>query len=321
MDKTWTPGRRGDTAARSHYPIRAVSRLTGIGIDTLRAWERRYGAVTPARDDRGRLYTNADVARLRLLHRAVSSGHSVGRVARLSDEDLRRLDAAHTIPAPPASPAPLSLDPATFNAALGRLDNAAIDRELSRMAAALSPADLVRTVLLPAVRDVGDSWRSHRGGIAHEHVISATLRHLLGSFLRLYSPHDTGPRLLFATPAGDRHEIGILAAAMVAASRGFAVSYVGQDLPAAEILEAVRAAGADVLVLGLTLSRRRQPQERELRTLVRLLPPAVELWTGGPGVNAFRRVLGGRGLALQTFDAYLAHLDSVAGTASRTSAP
>ena len=53
------------------YPIRAVSKLTGIAIDTLRAWERRYGAVTPVRDSRGRLYSDADVARLRLLHQAV----------------------------------------------------------------------------------------------------------------------------------------------------------------------------------------------------------------------------------------------------------
>ena len=43
----------GAPAGPARYPIRAVSRLTGIGIDTLRAWERRYGAVTPVRDDRG----------------------------------------------------------------------------------------------------------------------------------------------------------------------------------------------------------------------------------------------------------------------------
>ena len=39
----------------AHYPIRAVAKLTGLGIDTLRAWERRHRAVTPVRDDRGRI--------------------------------------------------------------------------------------------------------------------------------------------------------------------------------------------------------------------------------------------------------------------------
>src|SRR6187200_3531359 len=76
------------------YPIRAVSKMTGIGIDTLRAWERRYGAVTPTRDDRGRMYTEADVERLRLLNGAVERGHSIGRLAGLSNDQLTELCAA-----------------------------------------------------------------------------------------------------------------------------------------------------------------------------------------------------------------------------------
>jgi len=80
-----------DTPA--HYPIRAVSRLTGVAIDTLRAWERRHRAVTPMRDDRGRMYTDADIARLRLLRGAVEQGHSIGRLAGLTDAELRRLAA------------------------------------------------------------------------------------------------------------------------------------------------------------------------------------------------------------------------------------
>ncbi len=76
-----------------HYPIRAVSRLTGIAIDTLRAWERRHDAVTPIRDDRGRMYTDADVARLRLLRGVVAQGHSIGRLAGLTDAELRHLAA------------------------------------------------------------------------------------------------------------------------------------------------------------------------------------------------------------------------------------
>src|SRR6187401_2172070 len=81
----------GPLAGPALYPIRAVSRLTWIGIDTLRAWERRYRAVTPTGDDRGRMYTEADVARLRLLNGAVEQGHSIGRLAGLSNEQLRDL--------------------------------------------------------------------------------------------------------------------------------------------------------------------------------------------------------------------------------------
>ena len=76
---------RGPRGTLARYPIRAVSKLTGISIDTLRAWERRHGVVSPIRDDRGRLYTDADVNRLRLLQRALADGHSIGRLAPLTN--------------------------------------------------------------------------------------------------------------------------------------------------------------------------------------------------------------------------------------------
>jgi DNA-binding transcriptional MerR regulator len=306
-----------EKAAR--YPIRAVSKLTGIAIDTLRAWERRYGAVTPRRDDRGRVYTDADVARLRLLQRAVSSGHSVGRVATLSDKALQRLATAQMEAAvtSTASPAPrAALPTSSFTAALLTLDSAAIDHEFARLAAALPPVALIRDVLLQAVREVGDNWERQPGGIAHEHLISSTLRHLLGSFLRMYSRRDLPVRLLFATPSGDRHEIGILSAAMLAASSGLGVSYVGPDLPAGEIVRAVHSADARVLVLGMTLRDKRKPRERELRTIVRDLPPTVELWAGGPGAERYASLLGPRGVVLKDFDSYLVHLTRLGNHAS-----
>jgi len=74
-----------------HYPIRAVAQMTGISLDTLRAWERRYEAVTPRRSDRGRVYTEADVNRLRHLGALVDRGHAIGTIARLDDAQLRRL--------------------------------------------------------------------------------------------------------------------------------------------------------------------------------------------------------------------------------------
>ena len=303
--------------APARYPIRAVSHLTGIAIDTLRAWERRYGAVTPARDARGRLYTDADVARLRLLQQAVSSGHSVGRVATLSDEELRRLTAVKAALAHPASPARrAALDSAAFGAALQTLDSAAIDQEFSRLAAVLPPGELVRDVLLPTLKGVGDGWHRRRGGIAHEHLVSSALRHLLGSFLRLHARRDIPICLLFTTPSGERHEIGILCAAMLAASQGLRASYLGPDLPAREVVTAVTSANAHVLVLGLTLTGAGGAKQRDLRTIVRDLPSRVEIWVGGPATCASAGPLGPGGLALDAFDGYLSQLARLLGRAS-----
>lgn len=301
------------TAAR--YPIRAVSKLTGIAIDTLRAWERRHGAVTPGRDDRGRMYTESDIARLRLLRDAVEQGHSIGRLAGLADGELRHLaSATGAIATPAVDPARrTSFDTAPLIAALHKYDAVGIDQEITRLAALLRPINLLQDVLMPVFAQVGDSWHRGRTGIAKEHLMTATVRNILGSFLRLYARPDAPARLLFATPAGDRHEIGTIGAAMLAASGGLGVAYLGPDLPAAQIVESVRPAGAQVLVLGLTSASRGKTTERELREIVRDLPQEVELWAGGRGAARHAAIISPRGLVLGDYTAYQKELVRIGG--------
>jgi DNA-binding transcriptional MerR regulator/methylmalonyl-CoA mutase cobalamin-binding subunit len=301
--------------ALARYPIRAVSKLTGLGIDTLRAWERRHNAVTPIRDDRGRMYTDADIARLRLLRGAVEHGHSIGRLAGLTDADLRQLAATAGASAgsegPPAPRTPL--DTAALTAALQKYDAPGIDQQISRLAAVLPPLELLRDVLMPVLAHVGDDWHRGPARIAHEHLMSSTIRNILGSFLRLYARPEVSTRLLFATVAGERHEIGTLGAAMLAASSGLGVAYLGPDLPAREIVESVRPAGAQVLVLGLTATSAGKVTERELRTIVQGLPKEVELWAGGRGAERHASIITPRGLLFGDYTAYQQELVRLGG--------
>ncbi len=302
------------TGSPAPYPIRAVSRMTGIAIDTLRAWERRHRAVTPVRDDRGRMYTDADIARLRLLRGAVEHGHGIGRVAHLTDAELRHLAATSArAAAAPTRGAPL--DTAALTAALQKYDATAIDQQISRLAAVLPPLELLRDVLMPVIAQVGDEWHRRPGGIAHEHLMSATIRNILGSFLRLYTRSEQSTRLLFATLAGERHEIGTLGAAMLAASSGLGVAYLGPDLPARDILNSVTPAGAHVLVLGMTAPSGGKTTQRELRTIVRDLPKEIELWVGGRGAAGSARLISPRGLILHDYDAYQQELLRIGGRA------
>ena len=79
-------------AGRRKHPIRVVTTRTGLTPDLLRAWERRYGVVTPTRSTGGqRLYSDADVERLAMLHRAVLSGRAIRTVAELTDDELAAL--------------------------------------------------------------------------------------------------------------------------------------------------------------------------------------------------------------------------------------
>jgi DNA-binding transcriptional MerR regulator len=299
-----------ESAAR--YPIRAVSKLTGIGIDTLRAWERRHGAVTPVRDDRGRMYTDADIARLRLLRIAVEHGHSIGRLAGLGSEELRHLTATATA-APPVDPQPAAADAAALSQALREYDAVGIDQEIARLASVLRPIDLLRAVLMPVLVQIGDDWHQDRIGIAQEHLMSAAVRHILGSFLRLHARREAPAKLLFATLPGDRHEIGTLGAAMLAASSGLGVVYLGPDLPTRDIVNSVTPANAQVLVIGMTTISAGSGTERALRAIVRDLPLDVELWTGGHGAERHAAIIKPRGLVFGDYTAYQQELVRLGG--------
>ena len=71
------------------YRIGAVAKLTGISPDALRVWERRYAVVkTGGTSSGGRLYSDDDIARLRLMKQLVDAGDSIGTIATLTHEEL-----------------------------------------------------------------------------------------------------------------------------------------------------------------------------------------------------------------------------------------
>src|SRR5678810_782943 len=74
------------------HPIQIVTRRTGLSADVLRVWEKRYAVVTPVRSSSGRrLYSDADIERLRLLVQATRTGRTIGQVAALPTEALVEL--------------------------------------------------------------------------------------------------------------------------------------------------------------------------------------------------------------------------------------
>jgi DNA-binding transcriptional MerR regulator len=79
MTTEWPDGGLGGL-----FPIRVVAQLTGINPVTIRAWERRYGLVRPARTPGGhRLYSQVDVERLRAAARLVARGVSISAASRM----------------------------------------------------------------------------------------------------------------------------------------------------------------------------------------------------------------------------------------------
>lgn len=263
---------------RREFPIRAVSKRTGLTIDTLRAWERRYKAVIPGRTKRGRVYSEQDIERLDLLRRCTEIGYSIGQIAKWDNQKLEQvLSKKEEKPK-------LENPEAIVNhmlEALKQYDARILDTELSRIAILYPPSDLVRRIILPFMKGVGDHWSSGHLTIAQEHLASATLRNLLGSLLRYYLHSDSDRTLLFATPKGESHEFGILGAAMLATSGGLEILYLGTDLPSDEILNTLKLTSCKAVVLGWKGASNVQQSLDEIRRLSAELPQKVELWVGG----------------------------------------
>ena len=276
------------------YPIRAVARITGLSIDTLRAWERRYEAVVPKRGDRGRVYSDADIERLKQLAVLVERGHAIGTIAGLPGGELARLIDGSDALAAPRAPSPAA-DLAPLLRALDRYDLAAIESALARHAVVLPIYELVFAVILPLLRELGERWEAGTLSPAQEHLVSAIVRSVLGGLLRSTMRAGGRAQVVFATPAGERHELCLLCAAVLAASAGYGLLYLGPDLPAADIAHAARTSGASGVVLGATTPG--AVTRAEAKQLARALSD-VEVWIGGPQAAALAGEMGhGRHIA------------------------
>ena len=289
----------------SGHPIAVVAERTGLTQDVLRVWERRYDAVHPIRGPGGqRYYSDADLERLALLRAATRAGRSIGQVARLSTEAIAALVADDEAARARRALAPTAMPDAvdTVEAALilaRSLDAQALDETLRRAVAVLGASPFIETVAAPLLRRVGDEWHAGRLSPAPEHLVSSILHDIVAGTMRSFAPRPGAPRILIATPAGDRHAIGAALVGAAAAVEGWNVVYLGPDLPARDIADAASAAGARVVALSLVYVDDPARVLGELRALRSTLPPAVWIIAGGAGTRALAAELSAMGVVVE----------------------
>ena len=277
---------------RAGHPIAVVAERTGLSQDVLRVWERRYGAVDPIRGPGGqRFYSDSDVLRLGLLNAAIRAGRSIGKVARLSTEEIAALVeedmAARDRRALPISTVPDAAGIVESAFALARsLDAPALAESLRRAVAVMGVSPFIETVVGPLLRRVGDEWHAGRLSMAPEHLVSSILHDIIVSAMRAFPQRAGAPRVLIATPAGDRHAIGAAIAGAAAAVEGWNVLYLGPDLPAQEIADAAIAADVRVVALSVGYMDDSTRVLGELRALRTRLPATVSIIAGGAGARS-----------------------------------
>ena len=287
------------------YNIKQAAARAGVSVPVLRAWERRYGVVQPARTASGyRLFDDAAVDRIRAMRSLIAQGWAPSAAA--AAIVAGRVDPAvesAAMPVPPDGAGGGSIGPgygdgdlvpsrrpesdelsARFIAAARSMEPGAVDAVLDDLFARGSFERVATDLLFPALERLGDAWAAGELGVAGEHMASnAVLRRLGLSLDAAASAERRDGRVVVGLPPGGRHELGALAFAVAARRAGLPVTYVGPDLPVDDWIGA--AEGASAAVIGVVTPRDRGPALDVARRL-REAHPDLMIALGGRATPA-----------------------------------
>lgn len=263
--------------------IGELSRRLGISDHLLRAWERRYGLLRPVRTPGGfRLYSQADVRRVRLMQDHLTRGLSAAEAAQavLADEGEQGraaagMAAAHERGAAEAdSLAAAGELSGVLREALDRFDEPAAQAVLDRLLSDLSVNAVLRDIVLPYLGELGDRWERGQASTAQEHFASNLIRGRLAGLARGWG-EGHGPRAMLACPAGERHDLALMMFGIALNRAGWRIEYLGADTPAEELSRTVQARHPDLVVLAATRPGSLEPMRADLAGLARNVPLAL----------------------------------------------
>jgi DNA-binding transcriptional MerR regulator len=212
------------------FPIREVSRVTGVNPVTLRAWERRYGLIQPTRTDSGhRLYSAADIEAVRSILAWIERGVSVSKVGKI----LARSQTIRT-------PAPDYMAVAAsewgewqgrIRTALAAFDGAALDRLYGQVFSTYPLAVVFQDVFMPLWQELL-LRRDEPGQISEWLCLDAFLRARALQRLQLGGGQA---RVLLAALPGHCRELELLVAGLLLSGEEAGVQVLGPGQPLDEL--------------------------------------------------------------------------------------
>jgi methanogenic corrinoid protein MtbC1 len=299
-----------DDHSRVALSIAAVERDTGIGKDTLRVWERRYGFPQPYRDAHGeRTYPLDQVEKLRTIKRLMDQGHRPGRIVAQSMEALQHLSRGEAaLQSNRALPhAHNNPDLMPYIALLQSQDHDGMRRELLKVLSHEGLQHFVTEVVAPLTRMVGDAWARGDLAVYEEHLYTECVTSLMRQVILAIPRADSGgaPTVLLTTLPQEAHGLGLLMVESLLSLQGCRCVSLGTQTPVRDIAQAAKAHRVDVVALSFSLNMNPNHVVDGLAELNLLLPASIEVWVGG-GAPVLRRRALEHVVVLNDFDA-IAH--------------
>jgi methanogenic corrinoid protein MtbC1 len=268
--------------------IGALSRATGIPIDTLRTWERRYGIPAARRKASGhRVYALDTVTHLQRIIRALERGHRPADIMNLTDRQLDELLDVPRAPARATGRAPTRIS--DLMDAVRAWDDAALRLALERAAARRAPLEFLTRVVTPLLSAIGRAWERGRLDVRHEHFASTCLAEQLRELRRRHEPATADRVAALGMLPGDMHELGLLMAAVVFSAAGWRVLYLGRETPPQQLAALANEVPLDAVAVSVSLSVPIDRSASAIEELRSKLPSEIPLLVGGTGAPPPRR--------------------------------
>lgn len=224
-------------------PIGEVARLTGVNPVTLRAWERRYGLITPQRTPKGhRLYPQDQVQRVQAVLRWLERGAAVSQVRELLD------NATHDT-------APIQGEWGErieqLIKAIARLAQRPLNQLINQMIALYPAVTVCERLLLPLLEALEQRWQTHFDARLEQVFFQGWLRSKLGA--RVY--HDShslgGPCVLLARTDDTPFDPQFWLCAWLLSSNGYALEILEWSVEPRQLRQAVEQLRPQALLLHL----------------------------------------------------------------------
>jgi MerR family transcriptional regulator, light-induced transcriptional regulator len=261
------------------YNTKSVVHHTGVPAPTLRAWERRYGILSPRRSENDyRLYSERDMMTVTWLRERVESGMTISQAIALlrSLEPVRRRG-RRARSQPPSSPevvvAPVpdvaitrfSLDDlvATLLGQFSNLDEYAVHRTTMQALAVYTVEEVCLHLFSPVLVEIGRRCASGELQTTAERFAAVLIRAQLEGLFRSAAISRSGPLVLVGCVPGEWHEFGALMLALFLRRVGIRVVYLGPNIEVAGLLTTVESHRPSCILLTAEVS----PQEEALTFL------------------------------------------------------
>lgn len=275
--------------------IGALSRASGIPVETLRTWERRYGFPAPVEREGSahRRYPPTAIPRLRLVKDLLALGHKPSVVLAAEPRELEALlslqagsgpASLESAAGPPVPPRRVgSFDIEEWLVPVLDMDDARLDRRLHGAWDQLGALRFLTECAGPLVLETGERW--HRGQLAvrHEHFLSERLRDFLASKWQTLSRDAKGSPFVCATLPGEHHVLGAHMAAVVLSLASHKVIFLGANAPTTEIAETARKKEAQAIAISISAAATPELARASLEALRRAVPSSIAIIVGGAG--------------------------------------